>query len=93
MNEQDRAEWVAIRALAWLAANDEVMPVFLGATGAAADDLRDRASDPAFLVSVLDFLMQDDVWVIAFCDGEGLGYDAPMRARHSLPGGQEMHWT
>ncbi len=93
MNEQDHAEWVAIQALGWLAANDEVMPVFLSATGADAGDLRERATDPAFLVSVLDFLMQDDAWVMAFCDAQGLTYDRPMRARQALPGGQDMHWT
>lgn len=93
MIERDHAEWIGIRALAWLASNDEVMPVFLGATGAAADDLRQRANEPAFLVSVLDFLMMNDDWVVEFCDAEKLSYDSPMRARHSLPGGEEVNWT
>ncbi len=93
MNERDRAEWIAIRALGWLASNEEVMPVFLAATGAAADELRQRANEPAFLVSVLDFLMMNDDWVVNFCDGEAISYDSPMRARHALPGGEEVNWT
>jgi hypothetical protein len=36
---------------------------------------------------VLDFLLMDDAWVVAFCDAAGLPYEAPMRARAALPGG------
>jgi hypothetical protein len=91
--QRDAAETVGLRALAWLAGNEELLPVFLGSTGASLDDLRAGAGDPAFLGSVLDFLMMDDAWVVAFCDAGGLPYEAPMRARGALPGGAETHWT
>ena len=91
--KHDRAEAIAVEALGWLATNEDLMPVFLGATGASAEDLRAQAADPGFLGSVLDFVMMDDAWVVAFCDSAGLAYDMPMRARHSLPGGQQVHWT
>ncbi|KMW60198.1 hypothetical protein AIOL_000351 [Candidatus Rhodobacter oscarellae] len=87
------AEKIAVSALAWLAQDDDLMPVFLGATGSSADDLRAQASDPAFLVSVLDFILMDDKWVIGFCDSENISYEIPMHARHALPGGADMHWT
>lgn len=91
--KQEMAEGVALKALAWLANNDELMPIFLGATGSSAETLRDGASDPSFLVSVMDFLLMDDAWIVAFCDAQGVSYDTPMRARHALPGGGEVHWT
>lgn len=91
--QRDAAETVGLRALAWLAGNDELLPVFLGSTGASLDDLRAGAGDAAFLGSVLDFVMMDDAWVVAFCDAAGLAYEAPMRARAALPGGGQMHWT
>ena len=91
--EQDFAEALALRALGWLVANEDLLPVFLGATGTAPGELRARASDPDFLVSVLDFLLMDDAWVMAFCDAAGFAYTDPMSARHSLPGGADMHWT
>lgn len=91
--KQEYAETIAIKALGWLASNDDLMPVFLGATGSSAEDMRAGAADPAFLVSVLDFLLMDDTWVVSFCDAEQLAYDLPMRAKHALPGGGEMHWT
>lgn len=90
---QESAETIGLKALAWLAGNDELCPVFLGATGASEADLRAGADDPAFLGSVLEFVMMDDAWVIAFCDAEGLAYGDPMAARHALPGGSEVHWT
>lgn len=89
---QDHAEVIGLRALAWLAGNDELWPVFLGASGAAGD-LRAAAQDPAFLIALLDFLTQNDAWVVAFCDAEGLAYDQPLAARRALPGGAEMNWT
>ncbi len=89
----DAAETLALKALAWLVANDDLLPVFLGATGASEGDVREQAGDPAFLGSVLDFLMMDDAWVIAFCDANTIPYEHPMFARAALPGGQQVNWT
>lgn len=89
----DSAETFALNALAWLAGNEELLPVFLGATGASEADLRARAGEPEFLGSVLDFLMMDDAWIIAFCDAGGVAYEMPMQARMALPGGADRHWT
>ena len=91
--KQENAETIGLQALAWLAGNDEILPVFLGSSGVSAADLRAGAEDPAFLASVLDFVTMDDAWVIAFCDSAGLPYEAPLAARRALPGGGEMHWT
>ncbi|MGB5558919.1 MAG: DUF3572 domain-containing protein [Paracoccaceae bacterium] len=90
---QEYAETIAIRAVAWLAGNDELLPVFLGATGASESDLRARLAEPEFLGSVLDFMMMDDQWVVAFCDGSDLAYDQIMQARQALPGGAQVNWT
>ena len=91
--QRGQAEVVALKALGWLSGNEALMPVFLGATGATLDDLRDRAGEPEFLASVLDFLTMDDAWVTGFCEAEALPYDAPLAARRALPGGGEVHWT
>lgn len=93
MSKQEHAETVALQALGWLAGNEDLFPVFLGSTGASAGDLAKAAGQPAFLGSVLDFLLMDDAWVMAFCEAENLPYEAPMRARMALPGGEQIHWT
>lgn len=89
----ERAEIIALQALAWLVGNDELCPVFLGATGGSESDLRARATDPAFQASVLEFITMDDAWVVAFCDSAGLAYDLPLRARYALPGAEQVNWT
>ena len=89
----DRAETIALQALGWLVANEDLCPVFLGATGTSADDLRGRAADADFQVAVLEFLTMDDAWVVAFCDFAGLNYEDPLRARYALPGAADVHWT
>lgn len=94
MSEADAAETLALQALGWLAGNEELLPVFLGTTGASLADLRGQAGDPAFLGAVLDFVLMDDAWVVAFCDAAGLrDYETLMRARQALPGGARMNWT
>lgn len=88
-----QSETLAIQALSWIASQDDLMGVFMGSSGLGVDDIRSRASDPELLASVLDFLMMDDQWVIGFCDTQSLPYDAPMRARAELPGGNLPNWT
>jgi len=90
---QEAAETVGLQCLTWLIGNDDLLPVFMGATGASEDDLRSGAGNPEFLGSLLDFLMLDDAWVIAFCTTQNLPNDTPMRARAALPGGGEVNWT
>lgn len=87
------AQVLAIEALGWIAADDEIFPQFLASTGASLGDLRARAADTEFLAAVLDFLMLDDRWVVAFCDAGGHAYTALQAARAALPGGAELHWT
>jgi len=90
---QDTAETIALQVLAWLVGNEELLPVFLGASGASEADLKARATDPEFLGSVLEFLTMDDAWVMAFCDVHQLAYETPLQARWALPGGAPVHWT
>jgi hypothetical protein len=91
--KQESAETLALQALGWLVGQDDLLPAFLNATGAGANDLAANAKDPVFLASVLDFLLMDDAWIIAFCDASARTYSEPMQARAGLPGGIATHWT
>ena len=84
---------VALGALSWLIANDDLRGIFLGASGLSPEDLRARAAEPELLGAVLDFILMDDAWVVSFSDTQGLPYDTLQRARAALPGGQQVHWT
>ncbi len=89
----EAAETIAIEAVAWLIGNEDLRDIFLGATGTNQDDLRNRLLESDFQISVLDFLCNDDAWVISFCDEHGLAYTDPLTARQNLPGGAEVNWT
>ncbi len=89
----ETAQTIALQALGWLVGNEELCPTFMGATGTSVDDLRDRAAEPDFQASVLEFLTMDDAWVMAFCDTAGLKYEEPLMARYALPGAEQVHWT
>lgn len=84
---------LALRALAWLAADEEQIGQFLAATGASPDEVRARANDADFHLAILDFLLAEDQRVMAFCDAHGLPYTAPQTARAALPGGEAPFWT
>lgn len=89
----ETAEVVALQALGWLVDDEDMCGVFLGASGLSEADLRSRADQPDLLAAVLDFLMMNDAWIMAFCDATGLDYDRVRLARAALPGGEDVHWT
>ena len=89
----EAAETIGLQALGWIAGNDELLPVFLGATGAGLAEVRTRAAEPEFLAAVLDFLMLDDAWVMGFCGAAGLPCDTPRAARAALPGAAVEDWA
>lgn len=91
--KQAEAETLALRALGWMAADPDLTSAFLAAAGAGPGDLRTRAVDPEFLGFVLDFLLCDEVALLAFAAAEGISPDLPMRARAALPGGDLPNWT
>jgi len=91
--QQAKAERISIQALDWLSRDAELFGVFLGTTGLDVADISNVARDPAFLGSVLDFILMSDETVTSFCDASGLGYETPMQARGSLPGGEAVNWT
>lgn len=89
----ENAEICALQAFAWLISQEELLPVFLGSTGASRDDLRERVTEPGFQVSVLDFILMDDAWVVSACDALGWPYEQIQTVRMALPGGGDVHWT
>ncbi|WP_409188331.1 DUF3572 domain-containing protein [Bradyrhizobium sp. RDM4] len=71
-NPREVAEIVAIQALSFVAGDSERLGLFLAETGVGPESLRNAASDPNFLLSVLDFVMRDDATVKAFATASEL---------------------
>jgi hypothetical protein len=82
----EQAATLAIRALGFLAADDDLLGRFLGTTGMEPAELRAGADDPAVLAGVLDFLLADEPLLLQFCQTAHLRPEEPSRARALLPG-------
>jgi Protein of unknown function (DUF3572) len=83
-NAREVAETVAVQALSFLAGDPERLGAFLAETGIGPESLRKSAADPHFLVSVLDFILRDDVTVKAFANASQLHPTNIAAAREAL---------
>ena len=90
---QNSAETIGLKAVSWLVGNEDLLPLFLGASGASEQDFRTSLTDPAFQGGVLDFILMDDAWVQSFCEAHALAPEVPFQARQMLPGGEQVNWT
>jgi hypothetical protein len=83
--DDDQAQAVALQAIAFIAADDELLPRFVALTGCGLDSLKDRIGEPAFLGGVLDFLLADEPSLLAFTAAAGIAAELPAAARTLLP--------
>jgi Protein of unknown function (DUF3572) len=80
----DSARSLAVGALAFIAADAERLSRFLDITGLGPHNLRTAAADPAFLSSVLDYLVADESLLVRFAADAGLKPEAIARAHGAL---------
>ena len=87
------AETRALEVLTWVLSEDDLIQVFMDATGASQDDLRSNTLNHEFLISILDFVLMDDSWVISCSKFMNIDPSQIQVIRMSLDGGQEVNWT
>lgn len=81
-------EAIAVAVLSWLANDPDMFGRFLALTGVAPAQVRDAVGDPAFLGGMLDFLMNHEPTLMAFCEATGTAPDAVAAAStHFSPPG------
>jgi hypothetical protein len=85
----DAARSLAVGVLAFIAADSDRLNRFLNLTGLGPDNLRTAAADPAFLGSVLDYLVADEQLLVTFAGDAGLKPEAVARAHAALCGPPE----
>lgn len=78
------AQAVALKALAFLAGNDDLLSRFVALTGCGLEDIKARMADNGFLAAVLDFLLADEPSLLAFAEAAALAPETPMQARLKL---------
>jgi Protein of unknown function (DUF3572) len=85
---KEAAESLAIQALAFLAEEPDRLAVFLAASGLSAAQIRESATEPHFLLGVLEHMLSDESLLVAFADSAGINPAEIGRARSALGG----HW-
>jgi Protein of unknown function (DUF3572) len=85
----DSAQSLAVSALAFIAPDSDRLNRFLSLTGLGPDNLRTAAADPAFLGSVLDYLVGDEALLVEFAADAGLKPETVARACAVLRGPNE----
>jgi hypothetical protein len=83
---REAAEQVAVAALSFLASEPDRLSRFLSLSGLGPQNLRAAAADPAFLSSVLDYLLADEPLLLAFAADQGQAPESVATARRALGG-------
>lgn len=86
------AETIALGALSFIVAEDDLRDRFLALSGMDSDSMRQRISDPVFLVSILDFLIAHEPDLIAFATAQDIAPDLVVKAWRQLGGGIGQEW-
>jgi Protein of unknown function (DUF3572) len=82
----ETAQAVALQALAFLAADTDVLDGFLSTTGLDLGHVRDLAGNIDFQAGVLDYLLSNEPVLVSFAAGAGLRPEDVVAARSRLPG-------
>ena len=85
-NLTEQAQVFGLQCLAFLAADEDRLSNLLLTTGLDLGSLKERASDPAFLGGVLDFLLSNEPLLLAFADEIRVQPQEIALARRRLPG-------
>jgi Protein of unknown function (DUF3572) len=83
---REEAESLAIQGLSFLAADGVRLDRFLALTGIRPESLRDAASEPLFLLGVLDHLANDERLLIEFATLNQIEPEAVTEAHALLAG-------
>jgi hypothetical protein len=95
MIRRESAQILALQALAFVAADDDLLAALPGATGPGPrPSCAPGPRTPHLLAAVVDFLLSEDARVLAFAAEAGNPPRAAVPAlRAALPGGDAPHWT
>jgi hypothetical protein len=80
----DQAQYLAMRTLSYIAADDERLGRFLDITGLRPESIRSAADSPGFLAAVLDYVASDEPLLIALAQSLDLKPERIMEARWTL---------
>ncbi len=81
---REKAEMVAIGALAFLASQPEAATRFLRLTGLRPESLRNAVAEPGFLAGLLDYFLANEALLVDYAEDAGIAPEEIVRARAAL---------
>jgi hypothetical protein len=88
---REQAEALAVQALAFVAADPELLPRFLDLTGISASQVRQAAREPGFLAGVLQFVAAHEPTLASFAAECGVDPSSVLSAIRALPFGDDRY--
>ena len=85
---QDYADFIAVKAVEYMAQNLETLGGFLAHAGVGPADLKESISDPSFLAGVLDYMMMDEATLLDLAKTMDLSPQDIVKARLCFPGSE-----
>ncbi len=82
--DREAAESIALRALAHILSDSLHTRRFMALSGLSPETIRHNPEEPGLLAGALDYFLNHEPDLVAFCDTSGLAPDAPARARATL---------
>lgn len=86
------SEEMAIQALVWLSAQEEMMSRFLALSGVTIDSIRMASQDPGFLGGIIDFILGHEPTLIEFCQASGISPETVVASGRALNGETGDTW-
>ena len=77
-------DFIAIQALTFIAGNPDHAERFLALSGIGSGDLRQAASDPGFLLGVMDYLVGDEPLLLLVAAEIGVSPEEVVRAHDRM---------
>jgi len=84
---KEAAETLAIRAITYIAGDDELLEGLFAQSGIGIDDLKSGITSNDIQRGVLDFLLSHEPFVVGFVEDAGYAPEDPARAQVVLAGG------
>lgn len=84
----EQAEFLALQALVHITGQEDILLGFLELSGISLENLRDSATNPATLGSILDYFLQNEQRLITFCEENNIVPTQLAIARKSFPGSE-----
>jgi len=88
----DTAQTIALQSAGFIFQEDDIRDRFMALSAVDVDDIRSRIADPAFLASILEFLVNFEPDLIACAETLGEKPETLVSAWRALGGGEGQEW-